>query len=437
MNIRTCNDLLRRDKEVIAPGQHLLYYPLAVRKTDGDIITDEDGNEYIDFLSSASSLNLGGCQPDILRVSMKQLLECPQYTAAYSINRPMVEYAERLTSVYPGGISVKVCFSNCGSESMDIAMKFARTYTGRSLIASFTGSYHGSTCGASELSDLQDRSGILGIGHCLLECRYEDEDSPAVSECLQDVIPESIDPDCLAAVVIEPVQGDGGMRVVNHDFMRRLHRMCKEHGILFIVDEVQQGLFRTGYWFSIEDYGIIPDGIVLGKSLGAGFPLGAFIARSGIMDCMKAPSPVFSLAGYHIACAAGCRGFDIMATSDFRKKVQRNALMLSKGLEEIMATKVEGIKTYLTGMGLSYGLHFINEETGLPAEDFATEIMYRCYEKGLVTIVLREATLRIQPPLNMRRKNLEEGLLRLREAIEDVQSGNRASLEVRCGMGWK
>lgn len=437
MDIRICKDLLKRDGEVIAPGQHLSYYPLAVKETAGDIVMDEDGNEFIDFISSASSLNLGGCHPEILEASVKQLLKCPQYTAAYSTNRPMIEYAEKLASVYPGRIPVKVSFSNCGSESMDIAIKFARTYTGRNIMVSFSGSYHGSTCGASELSDLQERTGLTHTGCRMIECRYEDDGGPYEDDCRKAFISAGIDPDEVAAVVIEPVQGDGGMRVVSHDFMKKLYALCRKHGILFIVDEVQQGLFRAGYWFSIEDFGIVPDGIVLGKSLGAGFPLGAFIARREIMDSMRAPSPVFSLAGYHIACAAGCREFDIMAKEDFRKVLRRNSGLLLEKMASIATMETEGTRMYLTGMGLSYGLHFVDEHTGLPREDFATEVMYRCYERGLLTIVLRKATLRIQPPLNIKMENIEKGTLRLRAAIEDVRSGRLASKEVRCGGGWQ
>lgn len=437
MNVRICNDLLERDGKVIAPGQHLLSYPLAVKKTDGDLITDEDGNKYIDFLSSASSLNLGGCHPEIVEAAMKQLRSCTQYTSAYSIGRPMIEYAERLVSVYPGRIPTKVCFSNCGSESMDIAMKYARSFTGRSILVGFTGSYHGSTCGASEISDLQERTDFRRTDCRIIDCRYEDEDCNDSLDGLHAFTSQGIDLAKVAAVIIEPVQGDGGMRVVSRNFMKSLHALCRENGILFIVDEVQQGFFRTGHWFSIEEYGIVPDGIVLGKSLGAGFPLGAFIARSDIMDSVRAPGPIFSLAGCHIACTAGCRAFDIMCEEDFRKSMKRNSVLMSEGLKGIAAMRIDGIRIYPTGIGLSYGLHFINEATGRPAEEFATEVMYRCYERGLVTIVLRNATLRIQPPLNIGKENLDEGLRRLRAAIDDVRSGHPASDRVRCGRGWK
>ena len=145
MDTARCQALIERDKRVIAPCQHLSYFPLAVAKGEGSVITDEDGNQFIDFLSSASSLNLGSSCPVLTRAISAQLEKFTQYTQAYCYNRQSIEYAERLVSVYPGGIPAKVCFGNCGSDGNDAAVKFARAYTGRQKIVTFLNGYHGST----------------------------------------------------------------------------------------------------------------------------------------------------------------------------------------------------------------------------------------------------------------------------------------------------
>lgn len=148
LNTEKCNAWVERDKKVFAPTQHLSYYPMVIKKVDQDVIYDEDDNQYIDFLSSASSLNLGSCNPIITAAVKEQLDNYSQYTIAYTYGRKSIEYAERLTSVYPGGVPAKIVFGNCGSDANDAAVKFARAYTGRSKIITFINAYHGSTYGS-------------------------------------------------------------------------------------------------------------------------------------------------------------------------------------------------------------------------------------------------------------------------------------------------
>ena len=157
LNTEKCNAWVERDKKVFAPTQHLSYYPMVIKKVDQDVIYDEDDNQYIDFLSSASSLNLGSCNPIITAAVKEQLDNYSQYTIAYTYGRKSIEYAERLTSVYPGGVPAKIVFGNCGSDANDAAVKFARAYTGRSKIITFINAYHGSTYGSISMSMVTTR----------------------------------------------------------------------------------------------------------------------------------------------------------------------------------------------------------------------------------------------------------------------------------------
>ena len=430
MKIQKSVDLLRRDHAVIAKGQHLLHFPIAVDRTDGDVVIDVDGNSYIDFLSSASSLNLGGSQPDLNEAVIAQMKKCVQYCTCYTLNEPMVEYAERLSSVYPGGIPVKVCFSNSGSDANDLAIRFARAYTGRTNIISFSHSYHGNTYATSGIS-----ASCAGENGCTISSvqqvryfQYFYEDEPESSgenymEEIEQAFATDLPPETVAAVFIEPIQGDGGMRPAAKGFIRQLYGLCQKHGILFIVDEVQQGFFRSGHWFSIEHYGIIPDGIVLGKSAGAGFPLGVFLARTEIMESLPASLCACTLAGAHLVCAAGIAQFDYMCREEFQRHLEENSRQLAEHTAKLVKCGKRNIQLKRSGMGMSYGIHVLDAQTGDPDPFTAYKIAFRCFETGLLLITVSGNVLRIQPPLTICKEYLTKGFQIMECAIEDIASG--------------
>lgn len=429
MSQTECEKWVERDEKVIAPAQRLSYFPLVVEKSVGAVITDADGKEYIDFLSSASSLNLGGTHPAVTQAISEQLLKCSQYTAVYTYNKPMIEYAEKLVSIFPGGGDIKVSFSNCGSEANDAAIKFSRAFTGRSKIITFENSYHGNTYGASSLSACTPKMSQK-MGPFLPEVYHfhfvgADEDPAGWDyDCVSHIkraFQSYLSPDEVAAVILEPLQGDGGMLPAHTLFMQQLYELCREHGILFISEEVQQGFFRTGKWFSIEHYGIVPDGIVMGKSLGAGLPLGAFMARSEIIDSLPAPAHIFTLAGNHLSCAAGKASFEYMETEEFQALLQSNAALMDKFLERTI--REHPSIPYSRGLGLSRGLGVISLGTGTPDVDGAYKICYRSYEYGLIMLTVTGNILRIQPPLNITPEQLEQAFQILDHAVSDFEAG--------------
>ena len=242
LNTEKCNAWVERDKKVFAPTQHLSYYPMVIKKVDQDVIYDEDDNQYIDFLSSASSLNLGSCNPIITAAVKEQLDNYSQYTIAYTYGRKSIEYAERLTSVYPGGVPAKIVFGNCGSDANDAAVKFARAYTGRSKIITFINAYHGSTYGSISMSMVTTRmrakmGPMLPDIYCFpfYDVSYDDE--TCEKECIADIeraFATYLPAEEVAAVIIEPVQGDAGLLAGHPIFMKKLYDLCKKNGILFI-----------------------------------------------------------------------------------------------------------------------------------------------------------------------------------------------------------
>lgn len=442
MKITNCLKLMERDKQVIAPCSHLSYFPLAVASARGSLITDEDGNQFIDFLSSGASLNLGSSHPAVMEAVRAQLELSAQYTQAYSYNRKSIEYAEKLASVYPGGIDVKVCFGNCGSDANDAAIKFSRAYTGRTKIITFINGYHGSTYGSQTLTTCSTRVKTK-MGPFLPECYtfpfygidVDDETATAESTAqLELAFSTYLPAEEVAAVIIEPMQGDGGLMPAHPVFMKKLYDLCRKNGILFIAEEVQNGCWRTGKMFSIEHYDIVPDGIIMGKSVGAFLTLGCFIARSEIIDVLPAPAHTFTLGGNALACAAGIAAFDVYYSEEFQSLLKANTALAEKSAR-MLAQNHPGIVKDCRNLGLSMGIE-ISDPAGGSDDDTTFKILYRCYELGLIVISFAGNVLRIQPPLNIEPELLEEGFRIIDQAMCDFEAGSVSDEVLRYKAGW-
>lgn len=433
---------MRRDREVISPCSHLSYFPLVVARGEGALITDIDGNTFIDFLSSASSLNLGSSDPVVTAAIQKQLGEFTQYIHAYSYNESSVDYAERLVSVYPGGIKAKVCFGNCGSDANDAAVKFARAWTGRTHIITFHNGYHGSTYGSMSLTACTPRM-REGMGPFLPDCHVfpffgtDQPDEVVEAQCtaqMEAAFDTWLPAKEVAAVIIEPVQGDGGLLPAHPVFMKKLYQLCRDNGILFISEEVQHGFWRTGKMFAIEHYDIVPDGIIMGKSVGGGLTLGAFMGPAEMMDCLPAPAHAFTLGANAIACAAGVAAFDRYQEPAFQELMRSNIVLLEDLAARLRETHPD-IVAFTRSLGLSMGIG-IQRPDGTPDLEGTFKILFRCYETGLIVISVAGNILRIQPPLNIRPDQLEEGFRIIDRAIEDFKAGRIGDEVLRYKAGW-
>lgn len=445
--VKASLELVKRDQSVIAPCQRLSYYPLIIDSAQGDILQDVDGNSYIDFLSSASSLNLGSTHPVVTEAIEKQLRKCTQYTSVYTYNEPMIQYAEKLTSVFPGKKPAKIVFGNCGSDGNDAAIKFSRAYTGRSKIITFLHGYHGNTYGASSLSSCSSRMHEK-IGPLLPDVFHFpfwgiDEPDEIVQKQgisdIQNAFDTYLPPKEVAAIIIEPIQGDGGMLPAHPIFMKKLYDLCRQYGILFISEEVQQGFWRTGRFWGIENYPeVIPDGIIMGKSIGAGLTLGGFMARADIMDSLPAPAHIFTLAGHALACAAGNAAFDYYMSSSFQKQLKARVISMQKHLQDLKEQHPDRIGFY-RGMGLSYGIGMVHHhDNGKHTPDVkgAFKVCFRSYELGLVLITLCGYILRIQPPLTISEKHLQEAFSILHQSLRDLEEGHISEEVLSYQSGW-
>lgn len=446
LNLKKSKALVERDKKVIAPCQRLSYFPLSVAKNQGALITDEDGNEYIDFLSSASSLNLGGSHPVITKALQQQLEKFTQYTPAYSYNEKTTSYAERLTSVYPGGIKAKIAFGNCGSDGNDAAVKFARAYTGRHKIIVFRNGYYGNTYGSSTMTTcslkMHEKMGpFLPEIYVFPFFGIDVDDDICEKDSLKEMkaaFDSWLPANEVAAIVIEPIQGDGGMLPAHPIFMKKLYELCRSNGILFIAEEVQQGFWRTGKWFSIEHYNIIPDGIVMGKSLGGSLTLGAFMAREEIMDCLPAPAHLFTLGGNSIACTAGIAAFDYYNSGEFQSMLANNIKVFEEEAKKLQEQHNDMI-AFVRNIGMSMGIgicHNTPDSTKEQDNDATFKVLYRCFEKGLIVISLAGNILRIQPPLVITTEQIRKAFSIINESINDYKSGKISDKVLKNRAGW-
>lgn len=431
-----CEKWVKRDNAVIAPSQRLPFYDLVVDRAEGDILTDVDKNQFIDFLSSASSLNTGSRLPDVVKAIAEQMDKCIQFSPVYSYNTPMIEYAEELVKLFPRkhpDEKIMISFSNCGSAANDAAVKFCRGATGRSKIIAFTNSYHGNTYGSSTLSACTAKMHEK-IGPFLPDVYHfpfygiDVSDQECEKNCLreiEDAFRTYLPANEVAAVIIEPMQGDGGMLPAHPVFMRKLSALCRKNGILLIAEEVQLAFWRTGECFSINHYlkeGAYPDGIIMGKSIGGGLVLGAFMAREEIIRSLEPPAHIFTLAGNHLSCAAGLASLRYMQGNEYQDAVVRNSGRMAELADGIMREHSK-IVSFARGMGVSYGIGIMNPVTKEPDPDAAFKIVYRAYERGLILMTLAGNVLRIQPPVNISEDHLRKGFDILSQAMQDYVAG--------------
>lgn len=435
-SIRYLNHEIANDeKKYIAKAQKIPYCPVAIKEGEGALLRDYDGNEYVDFLSSASSANIGHGNKEIAEIVKEQMEKISQYTIVYFYCKEPVELAKKLIEIAPGNSKKKVMYSSTGSASNDGAIKLARAYTGRSKIISFCEAYHGSTYGAISLSpislNMRRKIGPLlpefyhfNYPNCL-RCKYGKNEENCSLECLGELeyaFSHYLPPEETAAIFFEPIAGDAGLIVPPKKYVKALYNLCKEHGILFIVDEIQQALGRTGKWFAIEHFDIEPDIITMGKSVGAGLPLGVIIGKEEIMDSLETPGHLFSMTGNSAVCKAAIKMLEIHKREDLNKRSEEMGHYMMDKFKE-MKEKYELIGD-VRGVGMSIAVDLVKDRTTMEKNyDAAVKVCYRCIEKGLLIIFIGQSALRIQPPLVITKDQVDKGLEIIEESIQEYLNG--------------
>ncbi|MFL5801368.1 MAG: acetyl ornithine aminotransferase family protein [Roseiflexaceae bacterium] len=433
--------LVERDTQVFAPCMGRVY-PFVIERGDGCYVWDVDGNRYLDLNAGIAVVAAGHSHPRIVRAIQEQATRFIHMAGTDFYNEPMIRLGEKLVSQMPSTAPTgapehrdwQVFLTNSGTESVEAAIKLARYVTGRQGIIAFFGAFHGRSYGALSLtaSKPAQRRGyyplVPGTFHAFYANPYRppfDVDPARVTEICLDYIEHTLfhtiaPPRDVAAIILEPIQGEGGYVVPAPGFLPGLRAICDRYGILLILDEVQSGVGRTGKMWAFEHEGIAPDIVAAAKGLGGGMPIGAIIARRELTRHWQPGSHGNTYGGNALACAAANEVLNLVEEG-LAANAARVGAYLKEGLEELQG-RYEEIGE-VRGRGLMVGLEFVKDRrTREPAKALANAVMEHAFQRGALLLTCGASTVRFCPPLTITEAQVDEGLTIFEAAL-------RASLE--------
>ncbi len=373
--------------------------PVVITRGKGALVWDVNGKEYVDCTSGYGVALLGHCHPKIVEAVREQVGKLITCHAGY-YNDKRAEYLQKLTSITPKGLK-KAFLSNSGAESVECAMKLARKYTGNPEIIAMMGAFHGKTMGA--LSATWDK-------------KYREPFQPLVPE-INHVPPDSLEKareavtEKTAAILVEPIRGEGGIRVPPDGFLKGLREICDDKNILLMFDEVQTGFGRTGKLFACEHWGVVPDVICLAKPLAGGLPLGATVAREEVMSSLKVGDHSTTYSGNPLVCAAGCAAIDVL----IQEKLPERAATLGgyfKAELEKLQSKHRTVKE-VRGLGLMLGMEMKFD---------VLNTLLKTKDKGVLVLDAGRNVLRFLPPLVISREQIDKAISVLNSVFEEEEN---------------
>jgi 4-aminobutyrate aminotransferase len=398
---------LLRDQNVMSPS-YTRIYPLVVRRAKGAMIEDMDGNRFLDFTAGIAVTNVGHSHPRVVAAICRQSQRLIHMSGTDFYYAPQVRLAERLAALAPGKGPKRVFFTNSGAEAIEAALKLARRHTGRNRALAFINAFHGRTYGAMSLSGSKpmQRRGFSPLVPDIHHVPYGDLES--VRALLRTICPA----DELAAIFVEPIQGEGGYIVPPPEFLPGLRRLCDEHGVLLVFDEVQCGMGRTGKMFAAEHWGVAADIICLAKGIANGLPLGAIVALASVMD-WPSGSHASTFGGNPVACAASLATIGLL-----ERRYIANALNRGRQLIEgllALRRRFPFIRD-VRGLGLMIGLE-IQSASGEPDPVLRDWLIDLAFLHGLLLLPCGPSTIRFCPPLCVTSRQVEIGLELLLRAM--------------------
>ncbi len=400
-----------------------VFNPSTAVSAGGSTIVDIEGRELIDFAGGIGVLNAGHCPPPVVEAIQQQaarLIHSCFHVATYE---PYLALAEKLVELFPHGAATKVMMTNTGAESVENAVKIARQATGRPAVICFTGAFHGRSMMAMTLTSKVGYKYNCGpfapevyrlpfpsrsrIPAGITEETYSRQELDRFRAALK----EQVAADQVAAVIIEPVQGEGGFHVVAEGYLKGLREICDEYGILLIIDEVQSGFGRTGAWAAYEHFGVTPDLSTWAKSMGSGMPIGCVIGRAEVMDAAQPGTIGGTYLGNPVCCAAA------LATIEYMEQVDINRLGREVG--QVVRRRFEAMQERfpvigdVRGLGAMVAMELMEDgDPGRPAADLCRRLVTACAGRGLVLLSagVNGNVIRVLSPLTIERPLLERGL---------------------------
>jgi 4-aminobutyrate aminotransferase/(S)-3-amino-2-methylpropionate transaminase len=401
-----------------------------IAKGDGALITDVDGNTFIDFAGAIGSLNVGHCPPRIVHALHQQIDKYLHPSFHVMMYEPYIELAEKLNKTTPGKHAKKSFFLNSGAEAVENAVKIARKYTGRKAIISFERGFHGRTYMAmsltSKVKPYKYQFGPFAPEtykwpypyYYRSEFSTPEQHDTALLNRFKTFLQGEVPPEEIAAVIMEPVQGEGGFIIPSQCFVKGVKRLCEEYGILFIADEVQTGFGRTGKMFAIEHFDVIPDIMTMSKSIAAGIPISAVTGRNEIMDSANVGEIGGTYGGSPLGCAAALEVIKMIEEEGLLEKANQIGELFQKRFEPL-AKRYQQIGE-VRHLGAMCALEFVvNSESKMPNKELVQQIVETAHKNGLVlmTAGLYGNIIRILAPLVITEDQLDEGFGVLEKAI--------------------
>jgi 4-aminobutyrate aminotransferase len=398
-----------------------------VAKAENSELWDVDGRRFIDFASGIGVVNTGHRHPKVMEAVARQAEAFAHTCFHVAPYESYVRLAERLNALAPGDAPKKTVFLNSGAEAVENAIKIARYFTKRSAVIAFSGGFHGRTLMAMALTGkvMPYKRGFgpfpAEIYHAEFPQPYRGISTAQALEDLQRLFHGDVDPKSVAAIIIEPVQGEGGFNVAPFDFLRALRALCDEHGIVLIADEVQSGMGRTGKMFGIEHSGVVPDLITIAKGIGGGFPLSAVTGRANIMDAPHTGGLGGTYGGNPISIAAGNAVLDVIESEGLCARAARVGQKMRARLEAL-AKELPRIGE-VRGLGAMLAFELVKDpKTKEPDAELTAAIVAHAEKQGLVLLSCGTAAnvVRLLAPLTIPDAVLDEGLSILAAAVKDA-----------------
>jgi 4-aminobutyrate aminotransferase len=423
--------IVERDARVVSPS-YTRDYPLVAKRGHGAVIEDVDGNSFLDFAAGIAVVSTGHCHPDVVAAIQKQAAELIHMSGTDFYYPNMVELAEKLASIAPGKEPKRVYFGNSGTEAVEAAIKLAKYHTKRDKLVAFHGAFHGRTMGALSLtaSRAVQRKGfgtlLSGVFHMPYPDTYrgtygirpENASADCLSYLENELFRRRVDPDEVAGIFIEPVQGEGGYLPAPAEFLQGLEKICRKYGIMLVADEVQSGMGRTGKWWAVDYAGVEPDIICTAKGIASGMPLSAIITKASVMDWT--PGAHASTFGGNPVCIAA----SLATLALIEKSYMANAARMGEFIKRQTADWPERHKIVgeIRGRGLMIGIEFVRDQkTKERAPDLRNRIVQMAFHKGLLVLGSGDTTLRLCPPLMIDEEQAEFAIRTLDGIITEIE----------------
>lgn len=422
-------DLQKRREHAVVRGVSTLL-PRFIDRAENAQMWDVDGNRYIDFSGGIAVLNTGHLHPRVKAAVIEQLDHVSHTCFQINPYEGYVRLAERLNALFPGKGPHKTLLLSTGAEAVENAVKIARAHTGRPGVIAFSGAFHGRTMMGMALTGkvVPYKSGFgplpSSVYHLPYPVAYHGVTVADTRAALQNLFKSEVEPERIAAIIIEPVQGEGGFYQADPDFLRELRGICDEHGIVFIADEIQSGIARTGRMFAIEHSGVEPDIVTMAKSLAGGFPLSAVTGKADIMDAPGPGGLGGTYAGSPIGCAAANAVLDVIEEEHLCARADAIGALMTDALKRMSEREpIHSAMGDIRALGAMVAIELVEDgDPGKPAVQLTRALVQRCAANGLIVLPcgVYGNVIRFLVPLTASDELIGEGLAVLEKALASL-----------------